>query len=129
MMHTLLAQMGTTDPVHVRDFLIIGGFLLSAIAGLGSFLASRKVQKREVAISDEFVTKPFCHAFHAANEQRIVRLETDIIHLRQELKNDREQVMANLLKEIGSVHNRVNEVLEAVSELRGEMNQMRHGPR
>lgn len=118
----MFAQLSATDPVHLRDFLIIVGFLLSAAASFGAFLTSRKSQKREVTMGDEFVTKGMCVQSHEGLSGRISKLEQDLRDLRGEVKNDREIVGQKLINEISKVHDRINDVLEAVSELRGQVN-------
>jgi hypothetical protein len=118
----MFAQLQAADPIHIRDFLIILGFLLSAGTSLAALLSSRKSQKREVSFADEFVRKSECTLHHGSDGNRIAKLESDAIDLRREIKVDHDKFQQHLLDEIGKVQKRVDQLLVAVYELRGAQN-------
>lgn len=125
---TMFAQLQTADPIHIRDFLIILGFLLSAGTSLAALLTSRKAQRREVSITDEFVRKSECSLHHGSDGGRIAKLEEDVGDLRRDVKLDHEKFQIHLLEEIGKVQRRVDQVLVFVSELRGAQHITQHNP-
>lgn len=117
----MFAQLTGADPVVVRDFLIITGFLLSSAAAGASLFMSRKTQKREVSFGTEHVTKDMCRGQHAGVDIRLGKTERELVEMRAEVKEDRDKAMEDLLHQVGKVHDRVNVVLQAVSELKGRI--------
>ena len=73
----IFAQLQTADPVHVWNFLLIVSFFLSAGSSAVAIWGNRRIQKREVQISDRVVTSEFCRDQHqqVKEELNIHRIE------------------------------------------------------
>lgn len=56
----------------------------------------------------------------------IAEIASEIGAMREKMDTDKGEILKADEERIGGVHERVNDVLEAVSELRGIVNQMRH---
>jgi hypothetical protein len=138
----MLAQLAA-QPDHVKDFLIIIGFILSAGASAAALLNQRRTQKREVTFGQEFVTRDFCQSMHTRDSGEVKRLVAEV----EELKRDRVGVLAKVEEKIdklrveikhdiqaaaltdesriSSVHDRINDVLSAVAKLEGRLEESR----
>jgi len=92
----MLAQLQAADPIHVRDFLIIGGFLLSAGTGLVALVQSGRKQKREVSLSAEHVTKEHCGGLHAALAGQLAGMEQRAREADEYSKTRRQALYAEL---------------------------------
>jgi hypothetical protein len=78
----LLAQIASTDPTHVRDFIVMVGFTISSLAAAGTFvmffLNGRRTQKREVTLADNFITTAECALRNGALLDRLQRSESGL---------------------------------------------------
>lgn len=106
----MFADLSTADPIHIKDFLLIIGFFISSAASAVAVINSRRVQRREVTFGQEFVTKDQCTIMNQSLDRRIRKIEEDVSMMRREVKQD-----------MRGVHERIDQVLAAVSELRGEL--------
>jgi hypothetical protein len=113
------------DPHALLGFVQSAALLLSVTVNILTIVvlvSGRKaVQKREVSFADGVVTKEFCESRHGQNAGRLDRCEGEIAALRAETKEEARRLTSEMLREVGKVHDRVNQVLQAVSELRGEL--------
>jgi hypothetical protein len=124
----MFAQLQNVDAIHIKDVLLI----LIALVGMGSMIAglvkkpktSIEPQPLDVRIASEMVTKDYCRSSHVDSSARIARVEADVAALRQEIRDDRLKSTERISNEVGKVHDRVNDVLEAVSELRGRLDEV-----
>lgn len=124
----MLAQLQSVDAIHFKDVMLI----LFALVGVASWIFGmvRKPSTRitpqplDVRLADQFVTKDYCRTAHIDAAARVARIEADVQALRQEIRDDRTKLTERLTIEVGKVHDRVNDVLEAVSELRGRMDEI-----
>lgn len=111
----------TPEPMFLLQFLLVVGLFASVGGNIAQMMNSRRTQKRQVSFEGEFVEscefeKQTTHnrEEHAFLHKRISdgdsSVELQIEALRKEIKED-----------VSGVHDRVNAVLAAVSELRGEV--------
>jgi len=89
---SLLALQGA-DPVHVRDVLIVMGFLLSSGASAAAMIGTRRVQRREVRMSDEYVTVKQFGTFHTDVERRLGEQQESIRRIYQAIESLRRELM------------------------------------
>lgn len=145
-MRLLLAQLNTVPAEHGwQTILVLVGLFGVLATGVSIWAALQKGRRDAIDNRDaiprkltpdplrveavpKYVTPEQCHASHAAIITRVERVETDLDGLRTEVRSvqaearhDRERNTSMILEETGKVHSRVNEVLQAVSELRGEI--------
>jgi hypothetical protein len=121
--------MAQTDPNALHGFVTSGALLLSVAVNLVTLIVlvtgRKAVQKREVSFAESFVTKDACESRHGQNTDRLEHCERDLRAIRTESRNDAQRLTSEMLREVGKVHDRVNQVLQAVSELRGELHAKR----
>jgi hypothetical protein len=133
------AQLTGVDPGNLRDFITMTLVLGLAVLQLLNYLKKSKADKAEILTvsSDgvpvpltfhprEYVDRILCSTTHGQTDHRIKRLEisesairTELADIRREMKADRDMSQRQLLDEISKVQMRVDQVLVAVSELRG----------
>jgi hypothetical protein len=123
----LLAQ---TTPTAVPaeygwHFILVASLVLSAtvnVLSVVNFARSRKeTQKREVSFAQEFVSKELCAQSHSQLAVRLTRSEAELLEARHELKADCAALDQLIRAEVGQLHQRINDVLAAVAELRGRL--------
>ena len=136
-----LAQIQNVTPEHAHQITL---FLVGAIvvlAALGSFVIQllnyargqrpqpRQVEPQplEVKAAERLVTAEKCRLLQTETNRRLQWLEGEGVSLRRDMKADRELLGRQLLEEVGKVHERINALLEAVGELRGEIKRGREG--
>jgi len=142
----ILAQLNTVPAEHGwQTILVLLGIFGAVATGVGMWAALQKGRRDAIDNRDaiprkltpdplrveavpRYVTPDQCASSHSAIIQRVERVETDLEGLRIEVRevqtearHDRERNTSMILEETGKVHNRVNDVLQAVSELRGEL--------
>jgi hypothetical protein len=117
----ILAQIQNTDPVHLRDFLIIGGFLLSSVASVMALMGQKRTQKREISFSEEFVTGKECGQKHSEIERRVGNIEQQLVQIRTEMKADRIALDASDESRASRIHARLdaleNDINKKIQEL------------
>jgi hypothetical protein len=107
----------TPDPVNLKD-LVLGLILLSSLGvNIVTLLGLRKTQRREVSFQTEYMTRSACEREHemidaqlVSNREALTRVHARIDELRREIKDD-----------VRGVHDRINTVLTAVSQLQGKV--------
>ena len=118
-----LAQLSSADPVHLWNLLMIAGYFVTTMAAVVGIVVGLRKQKREVTFGDSYITKEFCASRHEQTVERVARMELEMAAIREDMKADRQEHNSALLREVGKVHDRVNAVLAAVSELAGQLKQ------
>ena len=127
--------MPSADPKHVQDFLLVTlallgglGVLAGIIFGVMNAARRRESQLREVHPqplevigAEKGVSETECDLRHDGMDQRVGKVERDVELLRTELKADRISIENLIRAETGKIHSRVDDVLEAVSEMRGKV--------
>lgn len=83
-------------------------------ASVGQWLSSRRAQKRDVAMVEEFATR-------RELQDLAMRVEDKFEALRVELQEDKTEILRAGEARVVKLHDRINDVLAAVSELRGEV--------
>lgn len=127
-MTPLLAQLSDVPADLIKNLGLIVAALLAAAYYARGLMNGDRPQKREltqqpisVKAADQFVTRESYGMALIESARRMDEFDRKLEALRSELKVDRDAFMKQLLHEVGSVHTRVNQVLEAVSELRGQV--------
>jgi hypothetical protein len=140
-MISLLAQSGLdkVEPGFLHQFALLLGWGVATALGIVTLVNRNKARRVavenqpvdvsvsgpvELRKSGQYVERNLCITLHQETDRRIGRMEADVIEMRREMKADREKFYGDMLTEVGGVHVRVNEVLVAVSELRGEIKQL-----
>jgi Mg2+ and Co2+ transporter CorA len=128
----LFAQLQTVDPVFLQQLLVVVLCAISAVTSIGAFVNGRKRQAREiepqpleVRAADQFVNREFCKQIHMREADAIAHIRVNIEKIEREVRENREHFQKELMEELGKVHDRINEILEAVAELRGARNKDR----
>ncbi len=122
----------TPDPQALTQFLIVLGFLGSIVASLVAIRSSNRAQKREVSFADEFATR----AQHDDLKGRVDKIADEIrsefarldqkrsvsiAGVHDDLENAIAALRAGVKQDVEGVHDRINVVLAAVSELKGRL--------
>jgi len=116
----MFAQM-SFDATHLAAFAAILFFLVGGSNQVLKFIGSFKEQPPPAAT---YVTKEFCAVSHEATVARVDKLEREFFALRGQMEDMRIDLAAIISTEVGKVHSRTDDVLAAVSELRGELKRM-----
>lgn len=119
------AQVATPGAVELAGFL---GCLFFLVAGANAlmklvdrFRGQRETPKREVSFAERLVSQVELGAVTA----RVKKLEETVDAIRDELKQDKTDILQAGEERAEKLHNRINDVLRAVSEVRGEMHSRR----
>lgn len=89
------------------------------VAGLNQVLKLSDTFKEKPAPADTYVTLKECAAKNSAQDLRIARVECASEQLRSELKD----MDLRSEQRAAALHDRINLILAAVSEIRGELRQ------
>jgi hypothetical protein len=123
-----LAQLQAVDPAVLKDVLLVLAFLVSTGCSILALVRTRAKQTREISpqplevdLVKKLVSTDKCKLIHDDTNRRIVALEEGFDTLRREAKADQNSIMDLIRQEVGSVHVRVNELVDAVGQLRGEI--------
>lgn len=140
----MLAQLQGVPPEFSHNALLVVVAVVGALSGVTgivvgvvSLVRGRKRQiepqpllvslQERFALKDEvkgLVTVDKCKILHSETSRRIDWLEKEMLALRTEMKVNRDQIGALLLTEVGKVHDRINQVMNATSEQNGVLKQM-----
>lgn len=113
------------------EWLVIGAAVLVIVQIGWGFLDRVRggpMEKREVSFAEEFVTKQEMKQAHGRIERERKEVNDEIAKVRQDMRDSNDKLgdaLRDLRLEIKQdnkgVHDRINEILEAVSELRGRV--------
>jgi len=145
----LLAQINTPnpDPNIAWNVILTLGVILALVAQFVMILKSNKAQKREVEFTFVPASKMEFDQFAATTNANFVQVRSEMksdreanqVHasersktlfaqiekVRTELDGKMEETRLELSNKTDDVHTRINDVLSAVSELRGEIKGMK----
>ncbi len=112
--------MNGVEPKTFFEFMVILSFMLNVVSVIMVIVRGGSSQKREVKINEEAVNQ---HFFEKAMEEN--KESHQIFHSKIENGKDftLQQVQAlrgEIMKSVEAVHERINEVLAAVSRLEGK---------
>lgn len=114
----ILAQLGNPDPHEVGKWLQVALPLgLVVVAALTLWIRVRQPQKREVTLSEHYVTEEHCEHMQAPLVQRVVKVEREIIDLRAELKRDREALEHSNEARAIDIHRRIDALQREVNQI------------
>ena len=107
---TLLAQLNTVNPEHLRDSTILLAVGLSLLTGLGSFVAAlvnavnvRKTQRREVVMTETCVSKETFDVSQLEASRRINHIEESLTNAWDTMRkedNETRELLHKTFKEI-----------------------------
>lgn len=141
----LLADLTAVSAEFLKQGLLLligigGGALLFKQLFRGDKPVRSELAPQPLRVQEEapVMTRDMCETQHAtlltrmAHNERMIselrhHLEQVVVDLRVEMKADRDKNSEMVLREIGSVHTRVNQILEAVAELRGAVGVAKQG--
>lgn len=89
--------------------------VISIIANFILVLDRNKAQKREIIFAGTPVDKK-------EFDQRITRIEDNTDRIWEKMEADKAEILKTGEERAGKTHDRINEVLAAVAELRGQVN-------
>lgn len=116
----ILAQLEAVSPSWGWNMVLFCGFCVATTAAVGQWLNGRRTQKRDVILMEEFATR-------RELQELALRVEDKFEALRVELQEDKTEILRAGEARVVKLHDRCNEILAAVSELRGEMHARRTG--
>lgn len=109
------------DPTLAWNVILILGIILNlGVAGM-SLARSRQVQRREVSFAEAFASRGELIEIKSDVHRLQTRLDSHIDQLRSEIKSERLIQDEKNDKRSAALNTRINDVLEAVSELRGKL--------
>ncbi|MEW6307398.1 MAG: hypothetical protein AB1705_28435 [Verrucomicrobiota bacterium] len=95
--------------------------LVSVLANLYLIFASRTSQKREISFTDTYATREEHVALKREVKNLEAKIDQNLAAIRSEMKQDRDAMLLAGEERAAKIHDRVNKVLEAVSELKGRV--------
>jgi predicted nuclease with TOPRIM domain len=81
----------------------------------------RRAQKRDVTLMEDFATRRELNNLAEKVESKFEALRGELQELRGEMQEDKNEIVKSGETRVVKLHDRINEVLSAVSELRGEV--------
>lgn len=106
------------DPVALMQFMLIVQFLMGMVLGVLQFLNQRRAQRRDVSMIEEFATR-------RELAQLAEKVDSRFEDLRCEIRDDKTELLRAGEERAVKLHERCNAILQAVSEVRGEMHSRR----
>lgn len=110
----LLAQIESVNPQWLAQAVLFAFAVAGITASWMTAINGRKAQKRDVTLMEEFATRKELAALAEKVESRFE-------DLRQELREDRTEILKAGEERAVKLHERCNAILQAVSEVRGEV--------
>jgi|GEM_PF-2845259 len=131
-METLIASI--TSPTGVEVLAFVGSLFFLA-AGANQVLKLLDRNKEQPPPSATYATKTECATNYETHQHHLIRIEADLHNTRDGLKNDHQRTRDEIRFEIGEVtrlaevrngglHERINQLLAAVSDLGGQVRRM-----
>jgi hypothetical protein len=119
-------------PEHLWTALMVGLFIIAGGIVLNFFVSAVRLwrtlggdpERRNVQMLSGGATKEDLSSIF----ERLKEAESDLADIRRELKTDREALAKSMGEQTRYLNDQVTDVLEAVSELRGTVNEMRRRP-
>ncbi len=111
----MFSQLNFVEPKHLLDFSILGvvfgGLFLAARAAFRRAEARRQIEPQplEVKPVEAYVTVDACRLVQEEVGRRMATVEQEILALRREMREDREQLSRQMLEEMGKVYGRLKE--------------------
>jgi tetrahydromethanopterin S-methyltransferase subunit G len=121
---TITLDSGTMHWLVVGMLVCAGSVVLTIVAQVVNLVRGGKAQKREVSFSESFVTRESCELQNRHLNDRMKVLEAQIKEIREGMDRDRHELGKLVREECGKLHDRVDDVLSAVSGQQGEMRQV-----
>lgn len=109
------AELSAVDPKWGWNMFLFAFAIAGITAAWMQALNGRRAQKRDVTLMEEFATRKELSTLAEKVDSRFE-------DLRQELKQSETRITSKGEERVIKVHDRINEVLSAVSEVRGELN-------
>lgn len=113
-----LAQLQAADPIHIRDFLILIGFLISTGTGVAALVQAGRKQNREVTFGAAYVTKEFCTAQHSETARRLVAADSQLSQIWTTLREEDEKTRAEM-------HRCFQDIERALGRIEGNIEKLR----
>lgn len=113
-----------TSPTGIEVLAFVGSLFFLA-AGANQVLKLVGHFKEQPPPSTTYTTKVECRATHDGQHDRICRIEHESQKMRDEIRFEISEVSRLAEARTGGLHERINQVLAAVSELRGEIRRMK----
>lgn len=111
---------------------VVVGLLLNMAVSVMALARGGRPQKREVTLSSEHVTTKQCGLLHEGSNGKIREIEARVNSLQQRIDHVSghigqavEALRREIKQDMSGIHNRIDQVLQAVSELRGETKHIR----
>jgi hypothetical protein len=119
------------DPTHLLQFTLIVALFISIVNGVASIYSvfGGRKQKREVSFTFVPASKEefdeHVRASKAAQEELSRRLEETAKYLAEKSEAKTQELRHEMVATTHAIHERINEVLATVSELRGELKRLK----
>lgn len=114
----MLADELSPNPSAIGNWLIVLSFIVSIgstiVVAVMAVVSGRKTQKREIAFTEVY-----------ASREEVSEIHQDFQEFRRQAQFDREAAIRTGEERATKIHDRINEVLEAVSELRGVVSEIK----
>jgi len=123
----MFAQIDKVDPSYLHQFMLVVVVLVSMAVNVVTLVRGGRIQRREVSFTEGMVTKDQCGLKHVGIEQRVATVEKDIHELRTWQAEQMEKLRREIKTDISTLHGRINDVLSAVAEVRGEIRRINTG--
>ncbi len=110
-----------SDPLFMYQLMLAVSLIVSILSGVTTIVNGRRVQKREVSFGSDFVTSRHCDTKSNHIEHRLASVEDSFSAMRAEIHTDRDEFNRTQENRVTALHNRINDVLAAVSRLEGKI--------
>lgn len=117
MAYLTLSQIGDSDPTFFHQWWLVATWVLVLGIGLATLYARLRPQRRDVKMMDAFVTTEQCSRTLAPIHARVSRVEAEIVDLRREMKQDRQDLDEASEARISELHKRIDRLKDDIQQI------------
>jgi septal ring factor EnvC (AmiA/AmiB activator) len=109
------------SPAEIGTWVNVGMLFLNGAVAIVTILSVSRTAKREVTFAFEPASKEEFDRHVLDQAETLKALNHELAALRQEMRNVQDQLLLAGENRVSKLHERINTILEAVSELRGRV--------
>ncbi len=115
------AQTAPATPAEIGTWLNIAILLINSGCAITMVLTARRSARREVTFGFVPAGKEEFDRHVLAQAEALKAFNGELAALREEMRKDRDQILLAGENRVSKLHERINTILEAVSEMRGRI--------
>jgi hypothetical protein len=118
----IFAAITEPDAVQLAAFV---GCLFFLAGGVNQVMGIMDRFKEKPPPSETYVSLKLCQKIHEEADRRITQAECAVDTLRRELRLERDEMIKSAEDRAVKLHDRINDILRAVSELKGKIESLK----